>query len=324
MSDPDAASRVEALADGLLLVDKPRGSSSHDVVRWVRKVARRREVGHAGTLDPMATGLLVVAVGEGLKLLRWLGQDDKRYLATLTLGSETDSHDADGRVVKTAPVPEGLSRAQVEEAVRRFVGRTRQRVPVVSAVKRDGEPLYARFRRGEAVEPPERDVTVHALELVAVDAGDGRIDFDVTCEKGFYVRALGRDLAQALGTVGHLTALRRVRSGAFDVARAVDGDALRAAAAGDPIARARVRAALVAIEEALDARLRLTLDAAGCADAAHGRPVARASVVGGAWPAPGTEPLLLCDAGGRGIALARAEDDVLRVVRGLRVRASPG
>lgn len=307
------------LGDGLLLVDKAGGMSSFDVVRLVRRVARQRGVGHAGTLDPMATGLLVVAVGDGRKLLRWLAGDGKRYLATIALGKETDSLDADGRVVREAPVPPGVSRAEVERATRAFVGTFGQRVPVVSAVKRGGVPLYTRFRRGEAVEAPEREVTVHRLAVLDVRPVQSEIDVDLECAKGFYVRALARDLAAALGTVGHLTALRRVRSGAFDLAGAVDTDTLRAAAGNDADACARVARALVPVGRALPDALRLTLDAAGCDDAAHGRAIARERVLAGSWPEAGVEPLLLVNAAGDAVALARAEPDSLRVVRGLRV-----
>lgn len=294
--------------------------TSHDVVRQVRRAVGERGVGHAGTLDPMATGLLVVAAGEARKLLRWLSGADKRYLATVSLGRETDSHDAHGRVVREAPVPAGLSRDDVARVARTFVGTFRQRVPVVSAVRRGGERLYARVRRGESVEAPERDVTVRALAVLDVRPAQAEVDLDIECAKGFYVRALARDLAAALGTVGHLVSLRRIRSGAFDVADAVDADTVRAAAGGDTAARERVVTALLPLACVVPAASRLVLDAAGCDDAAHGRAVARERLVAGAWPGAGAEPLLLVDEHGAPVAVARAEVDALRVVRGFVVR----
>src|SRR5262245_5092343 len=183
---------------GVLIVDKAEGPTSHDVVRLARRVFGTRAVGHAGTLDPMASGVLVLGIGEGTKLLAHLGADDKRYAARVTLGAETDTLDALGQVTARAPVPAGLDLAQVRTAAQGFLGTITQRAPEYSALKQGGEPLYARVRRGEAVTAPEREVMVHALAIESVGADS--IQLTLHCGKGFYVRSLARDLARALGT----------------------------------------------------------------------------------------------------------------------------
>ncbi|MGZ3452979.1 MAG: tRNA pseudouridine(55) synthase TruB [Polyangiales bacterium] len=202
---------------GVVVVDKPSGMTSHDVVMKVRRALQTREVGHAGTLDPMATGVLVIAVGEATKLVPWLTAHDKAYEATIKLGVATASLDADGEVVDTQPVPslEGLDRAIEQEKAR-----TEQIPPIVSAIKVGGVASHALARRGEGVELPPRAVQVHALEVVRVASPE--IDVRVACAKGYYVRSLARDLAARLGTVGHLTKLRRTRSGPFTLADAAD------------------------------------------------------------------------------------------------------
>jgi tRNA pseudouridine55 synthase len=300
---------------GVLIVDKAEGPSSHDVVRVVRRVFRTRAVGHAGTLDPMASGVLVLGIGEGTKLLAHLSASDKRYSATLKLGAETDSLDAHGSVVEEAPVPSGLSRELVQAAASPFVGETLQRAPVISAIKQAGLPLYARVRRGEDVIAPERSVFVHALEIVEV--GADQIEFQVHCAKGFYVRSLGRDLARALGTCGHLTRLRRIASGRFELSGAVAFDALQKAAGGDEDMRAAVHARTLPLAAALAGCSRVEVTQDGVEDIRHGRPVVRERIAGGEVPAAGTEPIALVDAGGELRALGRAEEGRVLVVRGI-------
>jgi tRNA pseudouridine55 synthase len=300
---------------GLLLVDKPGGLSSHAVVSRARRALDTRRIGHAGTLDPMATGVLVLAVGEGCKVLRYLVLDDKRYEATIQLGAETDTLDADGVVVATCAVPAPLPRSRVEEAARAFVGATVQHAPVVSAIKRGGVALHARVRRGETVEAPARAVLVHSIEIRAVrpDA----IVLSVHSGKGFYVRALARDLARSLGTLGHLTALRRVQSGRFALADSVSFDLLAAAAGGDPDARTALERAVMPIREALAFAPALGLDDEGLEHARQGRPIPLAHVASGVTPETGAEPVLLCDCAGQPVAVARRLDTTLQVVRGL-------
>lgn len=173
----------------------------------------------------MATGVLVLAVGEATKLVPWLTAADKEYDATLLLGVATNSLDADGHETARAEVP-SLTLDQVQAAAEGFLGQHRQRAPAVSAIKVDGERLHAKARRGELVEPPLREVTLHAVRVVAVETN--RVDLSLRCAKGFYVRSFGRDLSDVLGTVGHLTALRRLASGRFDLSSACTIDQIEA------------------------------------------------------------------------------------------------
>ena len=211
-------------SSGLLLVDKDRGPTSHDVVAIVRRELGEKRVGHAGTLDPMATGLLVLGVGPATRLLRFAQAGVKRYRGTLRLGVATDSLDADGAPVATAPVP-AVSPDRLTWAAAAFHGTLYQVPPMVSALKVGGERLHNLARRGVEVERPAREVTIRELSVAPGDDAD-TLRFDVTCTPGTYVRVLMSDYAEALGTLGHLTSLRRVASGSFDVEDAVTLDEL--------------------------------------------------------------------------------------------------
>jgi tRNA pseudouridine(55) synthase len=210
------------VAPGLLLVDKPGGMTSHDVVARARRVLSVRKVGHAGTLDPMATGLLILGVGAATRLLGYVGGHDKTYEATIRFGQATVTDDREGEVLSTA------STAQVDDAAIRGVlgsqtGALQQVPSSVSAVKVDGRRSYDRVRAGEAVELAPRSVTVHRLDVhrierPAPDLVD--VDVTVTCTAGTYIRAIARDAGVALGVGGHLTALRRTASGPFSVGQA--------------------------------------------------------------------------------------------------------
>lgn len=220
--------------DGLLLVDKAAGLTSHDVVGAVRALAATRKVGHAGTLDPLATGLLVLGVGRGTRFLTYLVGADKTYTATVRLGQETSTEDAEGEVTTARgclPPPDwpapGLETA-LRAALAALTGTVLQVPSAVSAIKVDGVRSYQRARQGQEVVLPARPVTIHALTLLGplrpATAADGSpvvdLDLRVSCSSGTYVRALARDLGQALGTGGHLTALRRTQVGPFDLAEA--------------------------------------------------------------------------------------------------------
>ena len=199
--------------EGLLLVDKPSGMTSHDAVDAVRRSLGTRRVGHAGTLDPMATGLLVVGVGRATRLLRYLGELPKTYAATGRLGEETDTLDADGEIVRTAPVD--VSLAEVERACASLVGESMQTPPAHSAVKVGGRRLYEAARRGEVLEAPARPIRVDAF---AVSAFDGRdLEARITCSGGTYVRVLVADVGRLLGCGAHLVGLRRTAIGSFRV-----------------------------------------------------------------------------------------------------------
>ncbi len=218
---------------GLLLIDKASGPTSHDVVARVRRALGVRRVGHAGTLDPMATGLLVVAVGPATRLLRFAQATTKRYSGEVTLGVATDSLDADGAVVATAAVP-ALDPGAVAAAAAELTGTILQRAPMVSARRVGGERLHVLARRGLEVERPAREVHIEQFALEAT--GDpARWRFRVTCSTGTYVRVLLAELAERLGTLGHLSALRREASGARRVEEARPIERVEAdAAAGDP------------------------------------------------------------------------------------------
>ncbi|WIE53311.1 tRNA pseudouridine(55) synthase TruB [Curtobacterium sp. MCBD17_003] len=223
---------LEPAPNGILLVDKPGGISSHRSVSIARRRFGIRKIGHAGTLDPMATGLLVLGVGPSTRLLTHLVGLDKRYTATIRLGVATDSDDADGAVVASPGLlPDALDDVRLEEAVGAQRGTIAQVPSTVSAIKVDGRRAYARVRAGETVELEPRRVTVARFDVLArrdlvvvvegVETPVVDLDVDVECSSGTYVRALARDVAVALGTGGHLTALRRTRIGAFAVADAV-------------------------------------------------------------------------------------------------------
>jgi tRNA pseudouridine55 synthase len=204
--------------DGVLLVDKASGMTSHDVVAIARRTLNTKKIGHCGTLDPLATGLLILTVGRGTKIQDLLMAEDKEYVGTLKLGEITDSQDADGQVVEARPVPE-LPREQVEAAFAKFKGDFYQMPPMVSAIKKEGVPLYKLARQGKTVEREPRLVHVYAHEIQAVRLPE--IDFRVLCSKGFYVRTYAHDIGEELGCGAHLKSLRRTRSGKFSVDGAV-------------------------------------------------------------------------------------------------------
>ena len=231
------------------------------VVQRVRKALRQRSVGHAGTLDPLATGVLVVAVGEGTKLVSHLQSDDKRYEVTIALGTETDSLDADGEVTETADVPT-LDVATVEQALRPFIGRHPQEAPKLSAIKVGGTPLHRRMRRGEDVEAPVREVELY--EATVDEISQEALRLTLHCGKGFYVRSLARDVARALGTLGHVKVLRRTASGAFSIDDGLYGDKMTSEAIAER---------LIPLKEACGGLTRVELTEDGVAHARHGRPI---------------------------------------------------
>jgi len=225
---------------GLVLIDKPQGWTSHDAVARTRRLANTRKVGHAGTLDPMATGLLILGINSSTRLLTYVVGLDKEYLATIRLGAATTTDDAEGEQLTRAPadVVDGVTAAAVTAGIRGLTGAISQRPSAVSAIKVDGKRAYARVRAGEDVELPARPVTVSEFELVSSTPVDGYLDLEVrvVCSSGTYIRALARDLGAGLGVGGHLTSLRRTRIGPFgidaadpldqlDVARALIGPA---------------------------------------------------------------------------------------------------
>ena len=204
--------------DGLLIIDKPAGWTSHDVVARVRRLTGVRRVGHAGTLDPLATGVLPLGIGLGTRVLEYVSDADKEYTATVRLGLSTDTYDAAGAVTATGDWS-AVTPVDVRRALAAFVGAIEQRPPVYSAIKRDGVPLHRLARAGRAVEAPTRRVTVRMIEPLRIELPD--VDFRIRCSKGTYVRSLAHDLGIALGCFAHLTALRRTITGGFSIAQAL-------------------------------------------------------------------------------------------------------
>jgi tRNA pseudouridine55 synthase len=210
---------------GLIIVDKPAGLTSHDVVARVRRIAGTRKVGHAGTLDPMATGVLVVGIEKATKLLGYLTLTEKEYRATIRLGQSTTTDDAEGELLLVTPRidPLTVSEGALRAAVLSFTGEIQQVPPKISAIKVNGQRAYKLTRAGEAPELAARPVTVHEFTITAIRSGpDGLTDLDATirCTSGTYIRSLARDLGTRLGTGGHLTALRRTRVGPYTEADA--------------------------------------------------------------------------------------------------------
>ncbi|MET7282383.1 tRNA pseudouridine(55) synthase TruB [Kribbella sp. NPDC005582] len=205
-------------SDGIVVIDKPAGMTSHTVVAKVRRLAGTRKVGHAGTLDPMATGVLVAGLNRATRLLGHLQLADKSYDATIRLGAVTTTDDAEGTVVSTAPV-DGVTEEAIRTAASAYTGEISQIPSAVSAIKVDGKRAYERVRAGEEVTLKARTVTVSRYDIVDIRVGETWIDLDISvdCSSGTYIRALARDLGADLGVGGHLTALRRTRVGAFDL-----------------------------------------------------------------------------------------------------------
>ncbi|MBE0597694.1 MAG: tRNA pseudouridine(55) synthase TruB [Desulfuromonadales bacterium] len=239
---------------GLLIIDKPQGMTSHDVVRRVRRLLHTRRVGHAGTLDPMATGVLQVAVGEATRLVEFLMGGEKSYRAVLKLGESTDTQDAEGTVLERRPLGD-LDRQTIEAACLPLTGCIRQRPPMYSALKRNGVPLYTLARQGIEVERDERQVQINRLQVLEVQLP--LVTLEVDCTKGTYIRTLAHDLGEALGCGAHLTALRRTRSGPFTAGESVALAQLEAEAPAQP--------PLIPLREALRGFpvLRLNVEAVG-------------------------------------------------------------
>ena len=216
--------------NGFLVVDKPAGITSHDVIDRCRRALGVRRIGHAGTLDPMATGVLAVGVGRATRLLRFVESDEKEYVAGVMFGIETTTLDATGEPVGDRDASK-LSEQEVLDVSKTFIGEIEQVPPMVSAIKVGGERLYAKARRGEIVERAPRAVTIHALDVVSFEPGHHpRAALRVVCSKGTYVRAIAADIGTALGTGAHLTSLRRSRVGSLDLSAAVTIDAVEPAA----------------------------------------------------------------------------------------------
>ena len=201
--------------EGILLVDKPKGITSHDVVDRLRRKLKMKRIGHAGTLDPMATGLLVMLIGKATKASQYLISLDKTYEGTVLFGVETDSRDADGETLSEKPVPEDLSEKRLAEEMKAFLGDQYQTPPMFSAKKIDGVPLYKMARKGKTVEREPRFIRISQFELLRWKSPE--LDFNLACTKGTYVRVVAHDIGKKIGCGGHLTALRRTFIDQFDL-----------------------------------------------------------------------------------------------------------
>lgn len=252
--------------DGVLVIDKPSGPTSFDVVRQVRALLKVKKAGHTGTLDPMATGVLPICLGEATKVAGFITEGDKAYEATVRLGVETDTQDAQGKVTAEAPVPD-LTAPLLEAVLAPFRGTFEQVPPMYSAVKVAGKRLYELARAGEEVERAGRQVTVY--ELALRDFSSDRLRLSVRCSKGFFVRTLAYDMGRALGCGAHLETLRRTMSGPFTLAQALP----LAELPGLVQDRAVVARKLLSLSEALSHLPSLRVSAADAARVTHGVPL---------------------------------------------------
>lgn len=298
---------MDAVTAGMLFVDKPQGLTSHDVVARARRALDTRKVGHAGTLDPMATGLLTLGVGPATRLLTYLVGLDKTYETTMRLGVATTTDDAEGEALGApdAAALEAVTQERLEQGIRSLTGEIEQVPSAVSAIKVDGRRAYDRVRAGEEVELAARRVTVSVFEVLAVrrQAEGIEVDARIDCSSGTYIRALARDLGAGLGVGGHLTALRRTRVGPFDTARAVAVDDIAPEALVPP---AEVAAQLFPV---------LTVSSDQARDLGHGKTLALPD-------SPDAEPVAAVDARGRLIALVAVRSGVGRTLVGFPQEAA--
>ena len=254
--------------DGLILIDKPAGWTSHDAVLFLRRLLKEKRAGHTGTLDPSATGLLLVLLGRATRLAQFYGGDKKEYEAVVKLGCETDTLDAVGKTVRELPVPT-LDRNAVQAVLSRFIGEIEQVPPSYSAIKIDGQPLYRQARKGLDVQAPPRRVVIYALELLDVPVAGFSIR--VVCSGGTYIRSLARDISAALGTCGHLSGLRRTSAGTHRVE-----DAL----ALEPKPQAEeVFGKIIPMDKLLPGLPAIVLASRGADDVRHGRPPSRGDFI---------------------------------------------
>lgn len=215
--------KTKSIVSGVLLIDKPQGMTSQQVVSKVKYLLKSdvhdsKKAGHTGTLDPMATGLLPICLGEATKFSHYQLDAVKSYQAIIKLGEQTDTGDAEGQIIATSPVPH-VTQAMLQSVTEQFLGEIMQVPPMYSALKKDGKKLYELAREGIEVERAARPLTIYQLSLTPLS--DQQLQLTVTCSKGTYVRVLAEDIAKALGTVGHLTALRRIQTGDFEIANAI-------------------------------------------------------------------------------------------------------
>jgi tRNA pseudouridine55 synthase len=259
--------------NGVLVIDKPKGWTSHDVVAWTRKTLRIRKVGHGGTLDPLATGVLPLYLGEGTKLVPFNLDGTKDYMATMKLGQETDTLDADGKITAEK---EGFhcTRQMVEEALGPFRGKIRQRPPIYSAVKQKGVPLYQLARSGENPEVAERETVIHALCLK--EFCSPLVTLEITCGRGAYIRSLCADLGRALGCGAHVVELRRTRSGRFTLDQAMSLEEV-----SRRVEQSKVGEKILPLRDSVDLTGEIRLEEKAAARVRQGQPLRLSDLPGG-------------------------------------------
>ncbi|HOU23105.1 MAG TPA: tRNA pseudouridine(55) synthase TruB [Anaerolineae bacterium] len=284
--------------DGILNINKPEGLSSHDVVYRVRRITGQRKVGHAGTLDPLATGVLLLCLGRATRVSSYLMSGVKTYQATIRLGIETETYDREGRVVSEAPVD--VQQDEIARVLTKLTGSVEQTPPMYSALKRDGTPLYKLARRGETVELAPRLVEISSLRLVSWQAPE--LQVEVQCGKGTYIRSLAHEIGARLGCGAHLTGLTRTACGPFRLEQAVTLEQLTeafAAGVGESL--------LLPSDTALEALPAVHLDQAATDALANGRKIAPSQA--GAGLAAGTSLARAYDPQGRLLALIKPDDE---------------
>ena len=287
--------------NGVLVINKPQNWTSHDVVNKARGILQEKKIGHTGTLDPLATGVLVLCIGKATKIARYLESDDKEYSAELKLGTTTDTLDSAGCILETRKY-HSPSRDEVQRVLDRFRGTILQRPPAYSAIKVSGVPSYRLARQGTILEHEERPVTI--FEITLLEYRDPLIRFSVTCSKGTYIRTLCADIGAALGMGAHLTALVRTRSGRFRIEQAVDLEQLT-----EKVSLGRAEETLQTLNEALGSFPMVTVDASEARRISHGNSV---SLPPG-FALSDAQPLIrLLDNNGQMLAIGRTTSGLIR------------
>lgn len=205
--------------DGIIVINKPKGYTSHDVVNVVRKQLNIKKVGHTGTLDPNATGVLPILIGKATKISKYLIEHNKTYIATIKLGEKTDTGDSEGQVVETKKIPEGLKKEDINKVLQSFLGKQKQLPPMYSAIKVNGKKLYEYAREGKELEIKPRDIEIYKIELL--EYKNSKIKFEVECSKGTYIRTLCEDIAEKIETVGYMEELQRTKVNNFQIENSI-------------------------------------------------------------------------------------------------------
>lgn len=237
--------------DGLLIINKPKGYTSHDVVNVIRKTLNIKKVGHTGTLDPNATGVLPVLIGKATKVSQYLIEHDKKYIATIKLGEKTDTGDAIGNIIENDVNRFNGTEEQIQETLETFLGVQEQTPPMYSAIKINGKKLYEYARQGQKVEVPSRQIEIYSIRLISTNLKELEITFEVSCSKGTYIRVLCEDIAKKLGTIGYMKDLIRTKVDKLDIEKSIKLEELNLENASEKI---------ISIEEVFSEKEKIELD----------------------------------------------------------------